>query len=299
MPWAILSLRGRAEQETLLTLCEHGGLPSIERAAKLFAACDTDRDGVLLDAELFTAVSALRQEMEANEAALPDGAPDAPATDYYRDVCEERLHEISLLRLLVPDASLSTMTVTAMATAAAGQARGSAAVRRQAAAAFMADALVAERNRAQAAAAHAGGVQLLPFLGSFLRLASELEVAQVVVRTLADKHARHEEEADSQALLAAGVGRGVDAHLQLFGRLPASQQADASSSTGAVEGALVDDGARSSGTADAAGHGKRDARGALSFRSGWQPGVEMQYFEQRKKRQVRNVGTMLSLMAPD
>ena len=124
MPWSILALRGRAALDTLLALHDMGGRVGIERAARVFATCDADRDSMLIGSEVLAATGEVRKELETVEAAVPAHAPDTLTTAHFRDLCKEQLHELTLLRLLLSARPAAKATVTGLAAAAASRVRG-------------------------------------------------------------------------------------------------------------------------------------------------------------------------------
>uniref|UniRef100_A0A7S2JRQ4 Uncharacterized protein n=1 Tax=Haptolina brevifila TaxID=156173 RepID=A0A7S2JRQ4_9EUKA len=320
MPWSILALRGRTALDTLLALHDMGGRVGIERAARVFATCDADRDSMLIGSEVLAATGEVRKELETVEAAVPAHAPDTLTTAHFRDLCKEQLHELTLLRLLLSARPAAKATVTGLAAAAASRVRGGKAARAEAAATAIEDALIAERARVLVAAEAACGVELLPFIAMFLRLASELAAAKAVVQVLADEQQRAAELAASLAdAEQAARDAAVDAHEAerrqregafssevgnkleaLLTHLPDAHHLGAARKDGERAGRgivgnieagakhLVGDGAETSTRL-------ADARG-LSFRSKWEPGVHLEYFERRKKEKERSLTAMLRLM---
>lgn len=202
VPWAILSL-GRVveEHDTVLALYDRGHEAGIERAARLFAACDAgSRDGKLVGDELLAAMDRVREDVMAAEASLPAEVSlslEDPSTARewakFQALCDERLHEISLLRLFVPLPAFGQCapTVAGLAAAAASRARGGEAAQAAAAAAAIEDAIVEERVRAQAMAARMDGVTVLPFVRLFFDLIAPLAKGQARSRRAALRVPQH------------------------------------------------------------------------------------------------------------
>jgi hypothetical protein len=266
VPWAIISLKRDAQKASLLALHEHGGEVALTRAARIFAASDADRDGVLLAGEVSDAAKAIRDDIAQGDAMAPpdsisfgDGAKAAMWTRHVTH-CEEALHEISLLRHLTGRSDSLALSVADIKAAAAASAHGNEVARDEAAAAALEEALANERVRASEAAAHAGGVGLLPFVRRFLGLIDTLNASREAVIAMAN------EPAEAGSNKASAIDLDVSA-----------------------EGKSLD--------ADASGD--QLSPGAIQFQSAWQPSVELRYLEQRRRDQTRGLGSMLSAMIPD
>ena len=67
-------------EQALLELLRRGGEDGLMRGARVFAACDRDRDGGLMGAELLAAAEAVGDDLRAREATLPPGV-DVAAVD--------------------------------------------------------------------------------------------------------------------------------------------------------------------------------------------------------------------------
>ena len=203
-------------EQTLLELVDRGGEAAISRGATIFAACDRGRDGGLDSVELFLAIEAISEDVRACEALPPEeikeraleelDAATATAWAHHSEDCLELLHEISLLRLLVPppvsargrlarQQGQASGSVRAISAAAAARARGGAAGRQEAAAQAIEDALAAERSRVRQTVSERGDVRLLPFLQRFVGLVSDLAAGQAEVGALARAYQAQLEEA--------------------------------------------------------------------------------------------------------
>ena len=196
IPKAILYFQGAAEQMVLLSLYDRGGEAGIERAARLFATCDVDNDGMLRGAEVLQAARAIRDSALSTEATIPDDVTlEDPVTriawERFRELCDDRLHEITLLRKLVPlplRLAQQTPNVTAIAAGAAVMTQGGETARAVAATEALMEALGSERARVLAATDGQGGLKLLPFMSTFINLIEELRAGQAAVSSVADAH---------------------------------------------------------------------------------------------------------------
>lgn len=314
-------------EQVLLLLNLHGrcGEAGLVRAATLFARFDCDRDGVLgtVD-ELEAAVSGMREELMANEAAAPrlnfsanSGVhaattvddPTASAAAAFDGLRTECLHDITLLRALVPPPRAERrrpVSVRAIGDVAAAGVRGGEAARHAAAADAVADFLAGERSRVHRAirGPTARGCRLLHFIDVFLDTARVLGQSQQAVVALHSAHQRRLEErarADEARRFAE-----AEAHA----RAHAAQERQRDLAAAAREGnwelhALlerIDPGqmvamyagrASSPCSQDAAPGGQpRDAAAKESapptWRSRWRPRLELQYM--RKERERRTIG---------
>ena len=170
----------------LLGLHEQAG-DALMRGAKLFAACDDDRAGGLSGPEVLAAAVAIRDNVQANEATWPEGVdPDqldaatAAALSRFHEECLEHLHEISLLRMLVPPADAS-WGVRAIAANASLRARGGEEGQRAAAAEAIEDALAAEISRVTWTVGDSNPLSLLPFLKTFGHVVHRLAASRLAV----------------------------------------------------------------------------------------------------------------------
>ena len=208
----------RQAENILLDLLGRGGEAGLTRGAKLFAKCDLDRDGGLNGEEVLAMTAALQEDVGGREAITPpsvnfndiDQATTA-ALERFREDGVDRLHELSLLRLLVPppqarSKASTTFTVRSVAAAAASRARGGAAGRELAARQAVEEELLADRQRVRAAcggvvvvgsssSGSIGPLPLLTFLDAFLTLTTELGLHQASVEALAAAHRHRMEEA--------------------------------------------------------------------------------------------------------
>ena len=207
----------RQAENILLDLLGRGGEAALTRGAKLFAKCDLDRDGGLNGEEVLAMTAALQEDVGGREAITPpsvnfndiDQATTA-ALEQFREDGVDRLHELSLLRLLVPppqarSKASTTFTVRSVAAAAASRARGGAAGRELAARQAVEEELLADRQRVRAAcggvvvvgssSGSIGPLPLLTFLDAFLTLTTELGLHQASVEALAAAHRNRMDEA--------------------------------------------------------------------------------------------------------
>lgn len=217
--------------EYLLSLHSRGGDTGLERWSKTFARADEDHDGRLNGREVITAAAAVRDDLKSREGALPPivtsiALPSnalSAATSDFEELCAERLHAFTLLRLICPpehalqgqargfgrrNGSPSVLTIAA---AAAASARGGPEDRQQAARQAVDDALSAEHVRVGQTVAQTGGVRLCPFLDAVLDLSKELQTARSKVAAIAEAQAEAEAKAArieleaKQALLESSI----------------------------------------------------------------------------------------------
>ena len=216
VPWDLSLAEGVLDPEQraisaaqLLNLQKSFGDEGLARVTQIFAASDVDRDGRLNAREIFAAASALRADLQEHEAAMPPGVAESDAqtrqaAQCYRELCDERLHEFSLLRLLCPPPRQGAPGVRAhsrprdgsnyngvmqIAASAAARAKGGGAAKREAAAQAVADALSGEHARVEAVVDETGGVRLRSFLEIVSTLVAEIGAAQEGVASLAQAHA--------------------------------------------------------------------------------------------------------------
>ena len=183
---------GATTAHKLVELLELGGEHVLVRGTRLFAAADHTRDGCLHGTEVLTLANAIAADVRANECTPPDALIVATRQDIcdeavvdvwaqFSAMCLERLHDVSLLRLLVPRSSSASAargrrhqrhdaTVREIAGAAASHARGGAAAQQQAAKQALEDAIAEEHSRVKHAFAKRGPLRLLPFLDAFVHL---------------------------------------------------------------------------------------------------------------------------------
>ena len=317
----------------LLQLQHQFGEAALTRFARLFSRCDHDRDAVLKSEEIFAAVSALQVEFRGHEAALPSSIATADshtlgAMHNFNQLCDERLHEFTLLRLLSPPARPSVGRarreqgredgVMDVAAAAIAAARGGRAAQQEAAVQAVQDAVAAERARIEAESnSGADGLGLTQFLDKALLLRDELAVAQAGVfgtaeaaRRAAAAAARSaaEETKNVEHVEKALESGSFEAIFEVAGRL-----GDDSSHDGADVGAVHrllrhtmplpgDIGAApavpSSAITETGSSPAKNSEFPVSLESLWRPHVQVTYLEEVRQRRNIGVTTCLEHMDP-
>ena len=240
---ALTRARDRQTADDLLRLFRRDGEVEISRAAKLFAFCDEDHDAMLGVDELFAAATAIRTELARDEARAPPSPlcddlsdihtvsldPALPtALRHFEQVCFERLHDLSILRLLVPPPATRTGAKTwkaglpgvgAIAAAASALVKGGEAARIEAARQAIDDALLEEHIRVRKLIERRGeGVRLLPFLVAVLDLRSDLACAKAGVMDLVQAHDARVEAAQAARRAAQAAQEQARADVELAER---------------------------------------------------------------------------------